>query len=347
MIPVKYLRSADLNVPLSIKTIAIIGEPNNEYSADVVGIFTKHLGLSDVTSRYILVDRDKLDLILKEQKLSHTDEFDANTSINLGNLLGAQGLIFTGVKNIKESDTDGIVKVSREHVTKITVDEDGKTHKETEWREENISSKLRITNFFVNIKFVDSERGNIIFQDVQSITFKQEKVIDTSKLNTKYYKNENRVDNNESGIVVYKLIVNQEFKTLEQIISNYAENIASSFVKKIAPYAVEEWSRFEIISGDKINLKFLNFIKANLYREALEFMIDDIDVINSIEKPYIKGKHYYNIAKTYEIMNDLDKSYEYHKLAVGEEASRIHLRGLKNIQNRIDDSKKLNKQLIY
>ncbi|MBQ3922231.1 MAG: hypothetical protein II707_02960, partial [Spirochaetales bacterium] len=78
-----------------------------------VELNVKDLGLNDMlttamfkTNKFDLVEREKLNLVLKEQKLSNSDEFDPSTAAEIGALLGAQyiitGKITSAVRNVTD-----------------------------------------------------------------------------------------------------------------------------------------------------------------------------------------------------------------------------------------------------
>ena len=78
-----------------------------------VELNVKDLGLNDMlttamfkTNKFDLVEREKLNLVLKEQKLNNSDDFDPSTAAEIGALLGAQyiitGKITSAVRNVTD-----------------------------------------------------------------------------------------------------------------------------------------------------------------------------------------------------------------------------------------------------
>ncbi len=76
------------------------------------------------TGKYIVVERDKLDKILAEQKLGQTGVIDPATAAQAGKILGLQAIITGSVSQfgVKSEGKDFIVSQSKQQIVECTVD---------------------------------------------------------------------------------------------------------------------------------------------------------------------------------------------------------------------------------
>jgi curli biogenesis system outer membrane secretion channel CsgG len=91
------------------------------------------------SGKFIVVERDKLDSIMKEQKLGMTGAIDANTAAKVGKILGLNAIV-TGAISQFGTETEGseyLITQSKSQVVKCTVD----------------------------IRVVDAETGQILYAD--------------------------------------------------------------------------------------------------------------------------------------------------------------------------------------
>ena len=119
----------------SIKTIAIMEFDNystGKYQQEL-GFVTK--GLADFfendfskISSLKVVERDKIDYILKEIQLSQSGMVSSSTAIQVGKLLGAQLMVFGSVTQIDDKTAKMLIKVVNVETSEIiaSVDKEGK-----------------------------------------------------------------------------------------------------------------------------------------------------------------------------------------------------------------------------
>jgi len=118
-----------------IKTIAIM-----EFDNFSVGKYKEELGslskgladffehdFSQISSLKV-VERDKIDFVLKELELSASGKVDAETAVRVGKLLGAQLMVFGSITQIDDKDARMIVRVVKTETSEIlaSVDKEGK-----------------------------------------------------------------------------------------------------------------------------------------------------------------------------------------------------------------------------
>lgn len=118
-----------------IKTIAVMPFDNNS-----VGKYQEKLGALGAglasffqydfgkISALTIVERDKIDYILEEQKLSESGKVDQATAIKAGRILGAQLMVFGSFTQIDDDQTRVVVRAVNVETSEImaSVSEDGK-----------------------------------------------------------------------------------------------------------------------------------------------------------------------------------------------------------------------------
>jgi len=118
-----------------IKTVAIMEFDNysvGKYQEEL-GFITKGLAdffeadFSNISSLKV-VERDKIDFILKEIELSEAGKVDASTAVRVGKLLGAQLMIFGSIVQLDKNNTKMLCKVVKVETSEIltSVEREGK-----------------------------------------------------------------------------------------------------------------------------------------------------------------------------------------------------------------------------
>ncbi|MCH2215183.1 MAG: CsgG/HfaB family protein [Flavobacteriales bacterium] len=129
-------------------------------------------GLSSINDPFLrIVERDNLDLILKEQKMSLSGIVDQNTAVEVGSLLGAKAII-TG-KVISFSEKRGKLKVTQKngyegYQVKLMNKETGKNYYQTRYKP--VTYKEYYNANEVNISFqykaISLETGEVLFSEI-------------------------------------------------------------------------------------------------------------------------------------------------------------------------------------
>jgi len=76
------------------------------------------------TGKFILVERDKINKMLEEQKLGQTGVIDPNTAAQMGKVLGVNAIVTGAISNfgVTTSGTDLLLTQTKKQVAKVTVD---------------------------------------------------------------------------------------------------------------------------------------------------------------------------------------------------------------------------------
>jgi tetratricopeptide (TPR) repeat protein len=223
------------------------------------------------------------------------------------------------------------VELNRRYITGYQ-DINGIKIPEYRFAKETVSSTVATYLFSIDIRMLNIEKGTLIHNENKTYKYVYE------------IYNDNKPDNFLSVAKSTGQIVSV-FPTMEELLNQAGKDFSGYFAKKIAPYSVTEDMSFEIISGDKINERFIRYIKSDLYDEALELMNDSLGAIKNIEDLAKRSKHYYNIGCIYEIKSDFAKSQEFYSKAVKDDPSELHLDALKAIKDRVKLQQKLDDQL--
>jgi len=156
-VQVDALQPAQIDRAAKIKTIAVYSFRN-----DSVGLSSKiETALAskrfDGECYFTMVSRNDIERIFQEQRLQNSGLLDEATSVEVGNLLGAQAHI-SGVVNVEEA-TD---KHYREKRQKCADD------KCKEMRTYTVSCTSRAFHLAVQLNMVDIEKGDLIYSDIQN-----------------------------------------------------------------------------------------------------------------------------------------------------------------------------------
>jgi TolB-like protein len=118
-----------------VKTIAIM-----EFDNFSVGKYQQELGylskgLADFfehdfakISDLKVIERDKIDFVLKELELQKSDKVDQSTAVQVGKILGAQYMVFGSITQLDEKNTRMIVRAVKVETSEIvaSVDKEGR-----------------------------------------------------------------------------------------------------------------------------------------------------------------------------------------------------------------------------
>ncbi|MEA3373227.1 MAG: CsgG/HfaB family protein [Campylobacterota bacterium] len=157
-VKVHALQPAKVDRAAQTKTIAV-----SPFQRDRVGLSGKIE--SELASKrldgktyFTMISRNDIDKILQEQRLQNSGLLDESTSVEVGNLLGAQALISGTISNAASSDTH-----YREKRYKCL------DKKCKEIQEYTVGCTKRVITLAAQIKMVDIAKGDIIYSD----TFKK------------------------------------------------------------------------------------------------------------------------------------------------------------------------------
>ncbi|MEW6411693.1 MAG: CsgG/HfaB family protein [Candidatus Zixiibacteriota bacterium] len=127
--------SCDQSGPTEISTIAImefdnhsIGEYQEKLGSLAKGLadFFQH-DFSKISSLRV-VERDKIDFILKEIELQQSGSVDVATAVKVGKILGAQIMVFGSITQLDDDNTRMVVRAVKVETSEIiaSVDKEGK-----------------------------------------------------------------------------------------------------------------------------------------------------------------------------------------------------------------------------
>ncbi len=153
-VKVHALQPAKVDRVAKTKTIAV-----HPFSSDKIGLSSKiEAELSskrvDGKNYFTIISRNDIERIFREQKLQYSGLLDESTSVQAGNLLGAQALISGVVSNANTFDSRYTQKRQK------CVDK-----KCTEQREYSVTCLKRTSSVSAQVKIVDIEKGDIIYSD--------------------------------------------------------------------------------------------------------------------------------------------------------------------------------------
>ena len=135
LLKAKQALTCDEGAESNVKTIAIMEFDNysvGKYQQEL-GLLSK--GLADFfqhdfakISALRVVERDKIDFVLKELELQKSGMVDAATAVKVGKILGAQIMVFGSITQLDDKNTRMIVRAVKTETSEIiaSVDKEGK-----------------------------------------------------------------------------------------------------------------------------------------------------------------------------------------------------------------------------
>ena len=301
---------AKVDEAAKLKTLSVLSFQNDAYG------FADKLEnkLSSKTVRgkpfFTLVDRVVLDKVLDEQKLQYSGLVDEKTSVKIGKLVGAKGLITGSINDPDFSKT--------RYKEKRTKCKDDKCKKTVEYSVVCTSLKAYLS---ASIKLLSVEQGRIVYAD--SISDSREY---------------SHCRDEEGGLPAYS-----------EINDRMAHSIAAQFVSQISPNAVSfnvellDDPMIDMTSAQKKSLEASielleegRWDKAERLLSALLTETNDRSVVAA-----------YNLGVVKELQGDYAKAEQLYRMAdnlTKESVDEINI-ALARINKRIRDREKLKEQL--
>jgi len=165
-IAINMLQPAEYHEASLTKTVAVLpfsGQEGQRITSEVEGV----LGSISIDGQnyFTVVDRNALDKIMKEMKLSQSGMVDPNTAAEVGKLIGAQG-IYTGAVT-QYNSTEGHYTEERSECSQHAqeCDDKGKCTqgKCIQWRKYNVNCTKRSGYFAFTPKLIEVQTGKIIY----------------------------------------------------------------------------------------------------------------------------------------------------------------------------------------
>ena len=264
----------------------------------------------DEKNYFTVISRKDFDKIIKEQKIQNSGLVYISTTVQVGNLLGAQAIISGNVGRITSNDTH--YKESRVRCLDKKCKSLGTYY---------VNCMKRIVGLSAEIRMVDIAGGDIIYADTLSKTSQWSHCSDNSKA----------------------------LPSAEIAAQDLAKDIANEFTHKLTPhYRIFEVVLLEKpdIKYDSRAKKLLEvsleYIKQNRFDKAQNFLIELIDETN--EKSYVA---FYNLGVVKEAQGIYSDAQQYYKIADSlmvepvEEINKAYIR----IQSLIEKNTRANMQL--
>lgn len=269
--------------------------------------------------RFTLLERQKIGALIDEMGLAEIGVVNPTTAAQLGNALGAEGIIFGSVDGYAVTDTRGRKKVTK--------------YREVPGEYEKI----------FGIKVPKKEPYPVVLPYTirygrVAVTFKMINVETMELLAIKSITREYREE------VIHDPDNPKKLRPKGEILDELVDLTTDEFVRLISPHYVREekvWEYMGIEEGETAT----SYVKSGLYTEAGEILDRIIKNPGKIKRGQLAAV-YYNRGIIYEILGNLNKAEEYYNQACTFRASDLHLEALKRIKRRIEEVKKLQEQQL-
>lgn len=164
-VPVNMLKPANYHEAAMAKTVAVVpfdGRGGREFASEIEGV----LGSINIDDRqyFTLVDRTSLDKVMSEMKFSHSGLVDPSTAVELGKMLGAQG-IYTGT--VQQSFKSSYYRENREECARYEEYKDSKGRTQRgkclRYRRWTVNCTKNVMTFICNPKLVEVKTGRVVY----------------------------------------------------------------------------------------------------------------------------------------------------------------------------------------
>jgi curli biogenesis system outer membrane secretion channel CsgG len=270
---------------------------------------------------YDIIERDKIQQVLAEQKLGMSGVVDDATAAEVGKLLGVDAMIFGEVTTCRvEPDERGSEKVEAQEGTGRyeMVDEKNIFTGKTKKVKKEIMKTVLVDKYYrirrgtvaVNFRVVGIQDGRLLAARSDSKSYNSGKVYD------------------------------QNSNTLPpegQILSDLSNALSTEFVRMIAPFTIAESREIESGKGDIDTGK--KYAQAGLWDEAIEAFRRATVVMPQ------ESAGFYDLGVAYEVRGDLDLAEAAYKKAVGINPKPLYMNAIARIRKAREDNKRLQEQL--
>ncbi len=311
-------KPASLYLP-GVREIAIVDFHGPDYSGGQIATLIQSKLMS--TAYFDIMERDKLQSLLDEQKLGQTGIIDESTAAEVGKMLGVDAMIFGSVATYEvEPDEKGVQKVERkvgtgqyEWVEQYNIFKGKKEKVKREIMKTVLVDqryKIRRGTVAINFRVVGVETGRLLAAHSDSKSYDSGKVVEGSY---------------------------QSLKPEGQILSELSDVICESFVRMIAPYKSSESRTIQTGKTAQLGVQFARnglwpeAIKA--WQAALELTPDD---------PVL----HYDLGLAYEVQGMLEMAEKEYEKAVGFSQKSLYMQALVRVRQAKEEQAELKRQLL-
>lgn len=164
-VPVNMLKPANYHEAAMARTVAVVpftGEGGREFASEIEGVLGS-ITIDDM-QYFTLIDRTSLDQVMSEMKFSQSGLVDPSRAVELGKMLGAQG-IYTGT--VLRSFKSGYYRENREECARYEEYKDSKGRtkqgKCLRYRRWMVNCTRNVLNFVCNPKLVEVKTGRVVY----------------------------------------------------------------------------------------------------------------------------------------------------------------------------------------
>ena len=162
LVPAKFHEASTLT---EVAVLPFDGQNGRDFASEIEGTIA---GINvDNRQYFTLIDRTKLDKILKEQQLGQTGLIDEAAAVKVGKLVGAKG-IYTGVVTAANSRDSHYTQTRQECARReLKYDKNGNAYEGNciNWRNHAVSCTKRDAIFAFTPKLIEVETGRIIYSN--------------------------------------------------------------------------------------------------------------------------------------------------------------------------------------
>ncbi|PMQ00754.1 MAG: hypothetical protein CBR30_09480 [Dictyoglomus sp. NZ13-RE01] len=302
-------------VDIGIRRIAII-PLDEQYSRKISNMLIS--SLSEM-KYFEILERQKLDAILQEMRLSSWGLVDIEKAVEFGKLAGVEGIVLVSLDdlNIKDVRGEELYYIPSKKYSDVTY----RVIVPTITRQAYLSCSFRVISVATS-------------QIIVSRTFSQ-------KFEETYYQAPllYGVPDDEVKDVIsrlpYAVRKSEPPKAEGEIFNDLSQKIVTSIVKTISPYFVKyivNWEDLKVKEQERI----ISLLKADLVKDALEEMLKLRSVIEAKKDKKLLASYYYDLGIIYEILGDLNSAKDCYMQALNLDPTNNHINTVKRINQLIE-----------
>jgi len=325
VINIKVLKPASISMP-EIKEVAVVDFRGPDRSGSQIATLLQSKLIE--ANHFDIIERDKINRVLDEQNMGMSGVMDEETAVEIGKILGVDGMIFGEVTQYEvPPDKEITQKVKKKKFTGKyrTVEKKnkktGKTKKVKEKIYEDVwvdeTHYVRQGNVAVNFRVVNVKTGQLLAAYSDSKSY-------------------NSQDENRGFLAAISNSLDK-LKPKSDILRNLSEEVCTNFAHMIAPHYTYEKRYIEPGKGNIAVGK--KFAEQGLWPEAQEAWEE------AVQNMPQESAAYYNLGLAHEVQGNLFKAEDLYKQAVDLQQKDRYMESLARIRKNIKEREKLEEQL--
>ncbi|MFO7888981.1 MAG: DUF6340 family protein [bacterium] len=324
VIRIKVLKPATISMP-EIKEVAVVDFRGPDRSGSQIATLLQSKLIE--SNHFDIIEREKINRVLEEQNMGMSGVMDEETAVEIGKVLGVDGMIFGEVTQYEVSpDKEITQKVKKKKFT-------GK-YRTVEKKDKKAGKTKKVKEKIYEDVWVDET--HYVRQGDVAVNFRVVNV-KTGQLLAAYSDSKSYNSQDEKGFLAAVSNSPDKLKPKSDILRDLSEEVCTNFAHMIAPHYMYEKRYIEPGKGNIAVGK--KFAEQGLWPEAQQAWQEA--VMNMPQE----SAGYYNLGLSYEVQGNLVRAEELYKQAVNLQQKDRYMESLARIRKNMKEREKLEEQL--